>query len=421
MSAISDAIRNQIYNNTQFYRKPIADARFVGNPLNADLINAGFAIRNLLASGNIPLIAGDGVADGSVVIASSIDPTDLMKIFYAGGVWNFQLPGTVGNRTITLDANAGIEAMAINLSAGTEGGMAFKRISAGKYTWAPFGATIPGNVTIGNGPAQAIEDINMVGDIVEQGGVGVTNIVDPSGSALIKRQLAFPNRTAAAPVGDYTSLIGDYGEEVILTNGATTGIKIPDNASIAFPVGTQLHYIVDEVAIPAGLLVTAVSAAVFTFRKGLAATLGHEFVLRKTATDAWDVWIATNQDVNSGASPTFDGANITGITGSTSSDTLIVTVRNTSGGTLVKGTPVYDTGFHAGSGFATVSAADSSSSATMSAIGLITADILNNANGTVTVVGDLSGEDTSAWSATDDLYVSETPGVTLGLTNVKPT
>ena len=92
-------------------------------------------------------------------------------------------------------------------------------------------------------------------------------------------------------------------------------------------------------------------------------------------------------------------------------------VRNVSGATLTKGTPVYITGWNSGQNRFTVDKADANGSSTMPAIGLVSADISNNSNGMIVLEGELSDVDTSSYSVNDALYVSTTAGT---LTNTKP-
>lgn len=117
-----------------------------------------------------------------------------------------------------------------------------------------------------------------------------------------------------------------------------------------------------------------------------------------------------DQDVTSGSSPTFDGANITGI------DTLHIDVRKGSVGTIAKGVPVYISGYNA-SGFIEVEAADATNDSTMPAIGFTNESITNAALGQVITSGYLVGFDTSSFTVEDALYIS----VGGGLTNIKPT
>jgi hypothetical protein len=95
--------------------------------------------------------------------------------------------------------------------------------------------------------------------------------------------------------------------------------------------------------------------------------------------------------------------------------TLLTAVRNTTGATLTKGTAVYISG--ATGQISTVSKAlatgDSTSAQTL---GLITADLANNTNGYVTVIGLVTNINTSAYTDGAQLYLSPTTAGTLTAT-----
>ena len=97
--------------------------------------------------------------------------------------------------------------------------------------------------------------------------------------------------------------------------------------------------------------------------------------------------------------------------------TLLTQVRNTTGATLTKGTVVYISG--ATGQIATVSKALATSDATSAqTLGMMTADLANNSNGYVTVIGLLENMDTSAYTDGQQLYLS---GTTAGaVTATKP-
>jgi hypothetical protein len=104
-----------------------------------------------------------------------------------------------------------------------------------------------------------------------------------------------------------------------------------------------------------------------------------------------------------------------GIAGSTA--TLISQVRNQTGATLTKGTLVYITG--ANGSKALVSKALATGDATSAqTYGMVQADISNNQNGYVVVIGVVSGLDTSTFAEGAQLYLS---GATAGAyTSTKP-
>ncbi len=94
---------------------------------------------------------------------------------------------------------------------------------------------------------------------------------------------------------------------------------------------------------------------------------------------------------------------------------LVEQVRNTTGATLTKGTAVYISG--ATGQIPTVSKALAISDLTSAqTLGLITADIANNANGFVTIIGLISNLNTSAYTDGAQLYLSPTTAGTLTAT-----
>lgn len=130
----------------------------------------------------------------------------------------------------------------------------------------------------------------------------------------------------------------------------------------------------------------------------------------KTSTSG-DVTLVVDSDVN--VAVTVNAVGTLGI-----ASQVEIEVRNTSGSTLTKGTPVYISGYNVGQNLVEVSPADASSTATMPAIGLVAGDIANNATGTITAQGRIADIDTSAYTIGDRLYVSETAGQ---LTTTRPT
>lgn len=100
-----------------------------------------------------------------------------------------------------------------------------------------------------------------------------------------------------------------------------------------------------------------------------------------------------------------------------STTNVLAQVRNTTGATLTKGTAVYISG--ATGQISTVSKALATSDATSAqTLGLISADLANNSNGYVTVIGLISNINTSAYSDGEQLYLS--PTTAGALTATKP-
>ena len=103
-------------------------------------------------------------------------------------------------------------------------------------------------------------------------------------------------------------------------------------------------------------------------------------------------------------------------------ESIQIEVKNTSGGTLLKGTPVYITGTVGASVRAEISAADSSMSSAMPAVGLLAQDLLNNADGFAITGGFLSNVTTDpidGLTPTPNNTIYVKPGG--GLTLTKPT
>lgn len=123
-------------------------------------------------------------------------------------------------------------------------------------------------------------------------------------------------------------------------------------------------------------------------------------------------------DSRASVTETLTNKTIIGSTNEVEADRVMVDVRNESGATLTAGTPVYISGYSVGQNVILVSAADASTLATADTLGLIETDLANNATGLAITAGMLSGVDTSAFTAGDRLYLSETAGA---LTTTRPT
>ena len=86
-----------------------------------------------------------------------------------------------------------------------------------------------------------------------------------------------------------------------------------------------------------------------------------------------------------------------------------IEVKNTSGATIAKGTPVYITGF---STKPTIAKCDSTNLATFPVLGLTDSAIANNSDGVVTVSGVILDANTSSFAAGNILYVASGGGLT---------
>lgn len=114
---------------------------------------------------------------------------------------------------------------------------------------------------------------------------------------------------------------------------------------------------------------------------------------------------------------TVSGAVDLSVATAASTTNLVVQVRNTTGATLAKGTAVYISG--ATGQIPTVTKAQANSDASSAqTLGLMTADLANNSNGYVTVIGLITNINTSAYTDGQQLYLSGTTAG--GLTATKP-
>lgn len=124
-----------------------------------------------------------------------------------------------------------------------------------------------------------------------------------------------------------------------------------------------------------------------------------------------------DQDVSSGAAPTLDGSNISGII-SGDVDTTHVLVKKSTAGTIPAGKAVYAVGID--SGIITVELADASDANKMPAIGITETAVTDTSTDKfATVVGKLTAVDMSSFSVGDKLYVSAS--VAGDLISTKPT
>jgi len=100
----------------------------------------------------------------------------------------------------------------------------------------------------------------------------------------------------------------------------------------------------------------------------------------------------------------------------TNAESIVISVRKSTPGTILKGLPVYLVSFNVG-GWYDVEQADCDDPAKMPAIGIAGEDILNNSTINLITFGTLGSMDTSAFSINDSLYV----GNTGTLTSTRPT
>jgi ribosomal protein L35AE/L33A len=164
-----------------------------------------------------------------------------------------------------------------------------------------------------------------------------------------------------------------------------------------------------------------------TFNNKAPATSGTSLLYGNNAGGFSNVTIGSNLTFSGGTLSASGGSGITEITSldgslvvtqegtvanvqvseASPASTILAAVRNVTGATLTKGTVVYING--AAGNKATVTKAIATSDATSAqTLGLITADLPTNTNGYATIIGQLVGLNTSAFTEGDQLYLSGT-------------
>jgi len=98
-----------------------------------------------------------------------------------------------------------------------------------------------------------------------------------------------------------------------------------------------------------------------------------------------------------------------------STTNVICLVRNTTGATLTKGTAVYISGATGQNPTVTKAQANNDTNSAQT-LGLMTADLANNSNGYVTIIGLITNINTSAYTDGEQLYLSPTTAGTLTAT-----
>ena len=91
---------------------------------------------------------------------------------------------------------------------------------------------------------------------------------------------------------------------------------------------------------------------------------------------------------------------------------LYVHVKNTSGTTIAKGTPVYVVGAVGDTTVLEVAAADAANADKIPAIGLLEEDLDNNGFGDAVMFGEITGFNTASYQDNDELYLAAGGGLT---------
>jgi len=121
-------------------------------------------------------------------------------------------------------------------------------------------------------------------------------------------------------------------------------------------------------------------------------------------------------DTLTGVNQTFTGLSTLNHIHGNIAGSLYVHIKNTSGVTIAKGTPVYATGSVGSGGEVEVAAADYTNSAKMPSIGITDSQLIANAEGNAVVVGEVTGLATNSYGINQELFVG-----TAGLLGALPT
>ena len=251
------------------------------------------------------------------------------------------------------------------------------------------------------------------GPITSSGSITVTNtapdqVVSLTGAGTTSVTGTYPNFTITSndsTVGTVTS---------VAASGGTTGLSFtgsPITSSGTLTLGGTLALA------SGGTGATTASGARTALELGTAATTDASAYA--TAAQGAKADTAVQTIASTDGSVTITGTTAldlsVAVAGSTSN--VLLPVRNTTGATLTKGTAVYISG--ATGQLSTVSKAIATGDATSAqTLGLVTANISNNSNGNVTLIGTITNIDTSAYTDGQQLYLSPTTAGTL--TGTKP-
>ena len=141
---------------------------------------------------------------------------------------------------------------------------------------------------------------------------------------------------------------------------------------------------------------------------------GQTGAVSLTYTDVNAIGSITSTDGSVTVSTTSGVADLS-VAVSASTTNVICLVRNSTGATLTKGTAVYINGATGQNPTVTKAQANNDTNSAQT-LGLMTADLANNSNGYVTIIGLISNIDTSSFTDGQQLYLSPTTAGTLTAT-----
>ena len=295
-------------------------------------------------------------------------------------------------------------------------------ITSGQVTTAlgftPYNATNPAGYTTNTGTVTSVgltagTGVSVSGGpITTTGSITVTNtapdqVVSLTAGTNVTVTGTYPNFTIAATGGGGSGTVTS-----VAASGGTTGLTFtgsPITTSGTLTLGGTLD--LDN----GGTGATTASGARTALGLGTSATTDASAYATAAQGAKADTAVQTIASADGSVTITGTTAIDLSVPVTASTNSVLLPVRNTTGATLTKGTAVYISG--ATGQISTVSKALATSDATSAqTLGLITANLANNTNGNVTLIGSLTNIDTSAYTDGAQLYLSPTTAGTLTAT-----
>ena len=350
---------------------------------------------------------------GAVEILNGAE--QLLTLLSNNGTVEFQLDPTTGNTKVEAFANGtgtyGNSNVATFLSSGTD---TQNIITTANVS----GAYILGNISQATGLPSAT--VTLTGNVTGSGSTGssINTLIAASGvtAGTYGNATTFPTFTVGADgrvtsasfvtLAGTTVVQGTANQVNVSAVGSTYTISLPTNLIAPGNISTSSNvsgaYLLGNGSAITGLSTTQVAEGTNLYFTNARA---------RTA-----ISVTSNSGTYSDSNVQYN--NTTGVitynepSWVENSNTLIFPIKNTSGGPLTKGTPVYATGTVGATDVIEVSASRADTASTMPAIGLLSQDLANNGTGWAVQLGLLSGYNTNSYTLGQTLYVSATGGIT---------
>lgn len=391
---VSGAVANAVYADSSGL------AVYVTGNAQANITSVG-TLTGLNSSGNI---SAAGNITGNYFIGNGSQLTGLPAGYSNADVSNYLASGTNTANIITTGNISGNYILG-NGSQLTGLPATYSNANVSSFL-AAFGSnsiSTTGNITAGYfaGDGSQLSNINA-GNII--GSYGNSNVAGYLASGNVTSNIiTTANVSAAYVVGNGSALTSITGANV---TGSVANAVYADTAGLAAYVTGNAQANITSVGTLTSLSVSGnVDAGNLRTTGIVSATGGLTTADGITATGN----ISTSGNII-GAYLWGDGSNITGVVAGSKS--VRIEVKNTSGGTLAKGTPVYATGTVGASTIVEVSASRADTPTTMPALGLLESSLAINGQGYAISVGTLTTTDTSTYTTGQELYVAATGGLT---------